>query len=85
MKYDGMDFDFWIIKLSRKEYDSRDPNKLVYEKARYYEKPTFVDEPSKAKHFKTQKSAEKVAATYRHIGYKTAVLRYHAVLQYGEI
>ena len=81
MKGEGMDFNFWIVKLSRKVYDSSDPNRIAYEKPRYYEKPTLVNDPSRAKHFKTLKNAEKIAAAYRHIGYKTCILEYKAELQ----
>ena len=78
------EFTFWIIRLSRLVYDSSDPNKLEYEKTQYYEKPCLVDLPERAKHFRTKKNAEKIAATYRGIGYKTGILKYKAQLQNGE-
>lgn len=78
------EFTFLVIRMSRIVYDSSDPNKLEYEKTKYYEKPTLVDTPERAKHFRTLKNAEKIAASYRHIGYKTEILEYKAKLQNGE-
>lgn len=78
------EFTFWIIRMSRLIYDSNDPNKREYEKTQYYEKPTLVDTPERAKHFRTLKNAEKIAAAYRRIGYKTGILEYRAQLQNGE-
>lgn len=78
------EFTFWIIRMSRLDYDSIDPNKLEYEKTWYYEKPTLVDRPERAKHFRTLKNAEKIAAAYGRIGYKTEILEYKAQLQNGE-
>ena len=78
------EFTFWIIRMSRIVYDSSDPNKLEYEKTKYYDKPTLVDIPERAKHFRTLKNAEKIASAYRHIGYKTAILEYKAKLKNGE-
>lgn len=75
------EFTFWIIRMSRLVYDSSDLNKHEYEKTYYYEKPTLVDRPERAKHFRTLKNAEKIAAAYRRIGYKTGILEYRAQLQ----
>lgn len=75
------EFTFWVIRMSRLVHDSGDPNKHEYEKTRYYEKPTLVDKPERAKHFRTLKNAEKIAAAYRRIGYKTGILEYRAQLQ----
>ena len=78
------EFKFWVIRMSRIVYDSNDPNKLEYEKTEYYGKPTLVDTPERAKHFRTLKNAEKIASAYRHIGYKTGILEYKAQLQNGD-
>lgn len=78
------EFTFWIVRLSRIVFDSNDPNKREYEKTQYYEKPALVDTPERAKHFRTLKNAEKTAAAYRRIGYKTGILEYRAQLQNGE-
>lgn len=78
------EFTFWIIRMSRLVYDTGDPNKREYEKTYYYEKPTLVDRPERAKHFRKLKNAEKIAAAYRRIGYKTGILEYKAQLQNGE-
>lgn len=78
------EFTFWIVRLSRIVFDSNDPNKREYEKTQYYEKPTLVDTPERAKHFRTLKNAEKTAAAYRRIWYKTGILEYKAQLQNGE-
>ena len=78
------EFTFWIIRLSRLVYDSSDPNKREYEKTRYYAKPSLVDNPEQAKHFRTLKNAEKQAALLRRIWYKTGILEYKAQLQNGE-
>jgi hypothetical protein len=78
------EFTFWIVRLSRVVFDSNDPNKREYVKTQYYEKPALVDTPERAKHFRTLKNAEKIAAAYRSIGYKTGILEYRAQLQNGE-
>ena len=84
MTDDEKEFTFWIIRMSRIVYDSNDPNKREHEKIQYYEKPTLVDTPERAKHFRTLKNAEKIATAYRHIGYKTGILEYKAKLKNGE-
>ena len=78
------EFTFWIIRMSRLVYLWTSNSKREYEKTQYYEKPTLVDKPERAKHFRTKKNAEKIAATYRGIGYKTGILKYKAQLQNGE-
>lgn len=78
------EFTFWIIRMSRLVYDTGDPNKREYEKTYYYAKPSLVDHPEQAKHFRTLKNAEKQAALWRRIGYKTGILEYKAQLQNGE-
>lgn len=46
----------------------------------YYEKPCFTDSPSKAKHFRTLRNAQKVSDTLKNIGYETEILEYLAQL-----
>ena len=74
------EFVFYVIRLSRKVYDTNDPNKLVYEAVKYYGKPSNVDYPWRAKFFRTLDKAEEIAKLHRHIGYKTGILKFRAEL-----
>ena len=77
---ENTDFEFYIIRLTRKVYDSNDPEKIEYEQVKYFAKPVHVDNPYQAKHYMTEKNAEEQAKLWRGIGYKAEVLKYLAKL-----
>lgn len=71
-------FNFFVVQLAREEYNSSDPNKKIFLKVRFYQKPSFVDQPSRALPFRTFKHADKCAKSYERIGFKTKVLKFEA-------
>ena len=73
-------FDFFVVQLAREEYNSGDPNKTIFVKTRFYQKPSLVDQPSRALPFKTFKHADECAKSWERIGYKSKVLKFEAKL-----
>ena len=71
-------FNFFVVQLAREEYNSSDPNKTIFVKVRFYQKPHFVDDPSRALPFKTFKHANECAKSLERIGYKTKILKFEA-------
>jgi hypothetical protein len=73
-------FTFWIIKATRTGHYVQDSCDVERKMVFYYEKPCFTDSPSKAKHFRTLRNAQKVSDTLKNIGYETEILEYLAQL-----
>ncbi len=71
-------FNFFVVQLAREEHNSSDQNKTTFVKVRFYQKPSFVDQPSRALPFKTFKKADECAKSYERIGYKAKVLKFEA-------
>jgi hypothetical protein len=71
-------FNFFVVQLAREEYNSSDPNKTIFVKVHFYQKPCLVDKPSMALPFRTFKHADECAKSYERIGYKTKVLKFEA-------
>ena len=71
-------FNFFVVQLAREEYNSSDPNKTIFVEVRFYQKPHFVDDPSRALAFKTFKHANECAKSWERIGYKTKILKFEA-------
>lgn len=73
-------FNFFVVQLAREEYNQSDPNKTIFVKVRFYQKPSLVDQPSRAFPFRTFKHADQCAKSYERIGYKAKVLKFEAKL-----
>lgn len=71
-------FNFFVVQIAREEYNSSDPSKTTFVKVRFYQKPSFVDQPSMALPFRTFKKADECAKSYEQIGYKAKVIKFEA-------
>lgn len=71
-------FNFFVVQLAREEYNSIDPSKTTFVKVCFYQKPSFVDQPSRALPFRTFKKADECAKSYERIGYKSKVIKFEA-------
>ena len=75
---ENTDFEFFVIRLSRKVVYQDEPERIEYEKPKYFALPVPVDHPYQAKHYITEKNAEEQAKLWRGINYKAEVLKYLA-------